>query len=160
MMSISQSEYLSAARAFGNHFVLALRLAFLAALLAVSPHVLAAAPSCEAQALRNHEALRPENLANWEPLDDQTVLIWMRHSDRARLVRLSKPLDGLISAPIIILVAGDGDRTISACGHDALTLSYDGHEKARIVSIERLSAKLTAALDVGKAAPNVELSRT
>lgn len=159
MTSISQSEYLPETSVCGNYFALMFRVAFLAALLAVSPRVLAAPPPCEAQALRSHEALRPENLANWEPLDDQTVLIWMKHSARARLVRLSKPLDGLTSAPIIILVAGDGGRTVSACGHDALTLSYDEREKARIVSIERLSERLTAALDGGEAAPNVTSSR-
>jgi len=160
MTPISQSGHVSGTRVFDDYFVLIFRAACLVALLAVTPRVLAATPSCEAQALRSHEALRADSLVNWERVDDQTVLIWMKHSARARLVRLSKPLDGLTSASIIILVAGAGDRTISACGHDALTLSYDEHEKARIVSIERLSERLTAALDAGAAAPNVTLSLT
>lgn len=162
MTSIPQCERGPEAR-IDNYSSLIFRVAFLAALLAVAPHVLAATPSCEAQAISSHDVLRAETLANWEPVDDRTVLIWMEHSARARLVRLSRPLEGLASAPIIMLVDGDGDRTISACGHDALTLSYDEREKVRIVSIERLSERLTAALDAGEAgeaASNVTLSRT
>lgn len=159
-MFIACDERVSKAGALASCHSFVFPIALLAGLLAVVPRVLAATPACEAHAIRSHEALRAESLANWEPVDDQTVLIWMKHSDRARLVRLSKPLEGLASAPIIMLVDGDGDRTISACGRDAITLSYDEREKARIVSIERLSERLTAALDAGEAAPNITLSRT
>lgn len=158
VLSSIHGERAAKARTFNSCQTLVLRAAFLAALLAVVPEALASTALCEAQAVRSHQVLRPESLANWEPVDNQTVLVWMRHSTRARIVRLSRPLQGLTSAPIIIFVAGDGDRTISACGHDALTLSHDESEKAGIVSIRRLSARLTAALDhAGEMAPEIDL---
>lgn len=160
MISNCQSEPVAQARVFARCHALIFRLAFFAALLAVIPRVHASTPLCEARALRSHEALRGESLANWEPLDDRTILVWTKHSARASLVRLSRPLDGLTSAPVITLVDGDGDRTISACGRDGLTLSYDESERARIVSITRLSARLTAALDARETAPKITLRRT
>lgn len=159
MISIPHDARAAKAPNFKSHQTLILRAALLAALLAVVPRALASTAFCEAHALRSHQVLRAEGLANWKPVDDQTVLVWMRDSTRARLVRLSRPLQGLTSAPIIIFVDGDGDRTISPCGRDALTLSYDESEKARIVSIQRLSARLTAALDAGEIAPKIKLSR-
>ena len=160
MKSIPRDGRAAKARRFDNCRSLVFRFALFAALSAVIPGALASTPHCEAHALHSHEVLRAENLANWEPVDDQTVLVWMRNSARARLVRLSRPLQGLTSAAIITFVDGDDDRTISACGRDALTLSYDESEKARIVSIQRLSERLTAALDAGMAAPKMRLSRT
>ena len=160
MLSSPHGERAAKARTFNSCQTLVLRAAFLAALLAVAPEALAATARCEAQAVRSHQVLHAERLANWEPVDNQTVLVWMRHSTRARIVRLSRPLQGLTSAPIIIFVSGDGDRTISACGRDALTLSYDESEKVRIVSIQRLSARLTAALDhAGEVVPEIGLRR-
>lgn len=159
-MSIPHNQRAAKARGFDSYQSLIFRVVLLASLLAVVPRALASPPLCEEHALRSHQVLRAESLANWEPVDDKTVLVWMRHSTRARLVRLSKPLPGLTSAPIIIFVAADGDRTISACGRDALTLSYDESEKARVVSIQRLSERLTAALDARVAVPKINLSRT
>lgn len=159
-MSIPQNPRAPQARRLDGYQTLIFRVALLFALVAVAPRVIASTAACEEHAVRSHEALRAESLENWEPLDDQTVLIWTRHSARASLVRLSRPLEGLIAARIIVLVAGDGDRTISACGHDALTLGHDQSERARIVSIKRLSRRLTAALDAGEAASHITLSRT
>lgn len=159
-MSTPHNERAAKASIFNSHRCLLFRVVLLAALLAVLQPALASTSLCEEHALRSHETLRAEGLANWAPVDDQTVLVWMRHSTRARLVRLSRPIRGLTSAPVIIFVAGNGDHTISACGRDSLTLSYDESEKARIVSIQRLSEALTAALDAVDAAPKVTLSRT
>lgn len=132
----------------------AFRWLFLAALLLASTRVLAATSQCEARAARGHETLLAWGLANWEPLDDRTVLIWTKHSSRASLVKLARPLDGLTSADIISLVDRDGDGTISACGRDALTIGYDESDAVRIVSIRLLSERRTVALDEG-----AELSR-
>lgn len=159
-MSILHDERAAKACTSDRYQTLLFRVVLLVALLAVVPGALASPAPCEEHALRSHQVLHAESLENWEPVDDQTVLVWMRHSTRARLVRLSKPLPGLTSAPIIIFVAADGDRTISACGRDALTLSYEESEKARIVSIQRLSERLTAALDARLAVPKIDLSRT
>lgn len=129
--------------------------------LAAAPYAASAAsPSCERHAAREHKALRVERLANWEPIDDRTVLIWTGTSTRAFRVRLARPLAHLTDAPIIALLDGDGDRTISACGDDAVTVE-DGEdtEVAPIVAIERLSEKRTAQLDPGAQRPAPELKR-
>lgn len=160
MRSMLRNERVVQARAVDKYSLLVFRLALLAALLAAIPRVLAATPSCEAHAIRSHEVLRAESLANWEPLNDQTVLIWTRHSAQASLVRLAAPLDGLTSAPIIVLVAGNGDRMISPCGRDALMLGDDRSQAVRIVAIRLLSARLTAALDAVEQAPQVATSHT
>ncbi|MGH8169740.1 MAG: DUF6491 family protein, partial [Steroidobacteraceae bacterium] len=130
------------------------RLVFLAALLLVSTPALAAPSQCEAHAARDHETLLAWRLANWEPLDDRTVLIWMKHSSRASLVKLARPLAGLTSAAIISLVDRDGDGTISPCGHDAVTIGYSESDAVQIVSVTLLSEKRTVALEEGE-----ELSR-
>jgi Family of unknown function (DUF6491) len=128
--------------------------------LAVAPYRASASPSCERHAAREHRALRVEGLANWEPIDDQTVLIWTGSSIRAYLVRLARPLDHLMVAPIIALLDGDRDRTISPCGDDAVTVD-DGEdtEVSPIVSIERLSEKRTAQLDPAAQRPAPGLKR-
>ena len=130
------------------------RVALLAALLLASTRALAATSQCEAHAARDHGTLLAWRLANWEPLDDRTVLIWTEHSSRASLVKLARPLDGLTSAEVISLVDRDGDGTISPCGHDAVTIGYGESDAVRIVSIRLLSERRTAALDEGE-----ELSR-
>ena len=160
MISIPHNERAMNARAFDSYQALIFRVVLIAALLAVVPTALASTALCEARAVRSHQVLHAESLENWEPVDDQTVLVWMRHSTHARLVRLSRPLPGLTSAPIIVFVAGGDNRTISACGRDALMLNYAGSEKARIVSIQRLPAGLTAALDAAHAVQKIKLSRT
>lgn len=130
-----------------------LRVALLTALVAASSRVIAAAPLCEARAIRAHEALPAASLSNWEPVDERSVLIWIKHSDRASLVRLARPLAGLTSAAIITLVDGDGDLMISPCGHDALAVGYGAGEEAPIVSITPLSRRQTTALDPGDREP-------
>lgn len=160
MISIPHNGRVTNARAFDSCQALIFCVVLVIALLAVAPTALASTALCEARAVRSHQVLHAERLANWESVDDQTVLVWMRHSTHARLVRLSRPLQGLTSAPVIIFVAGGDDRTISACGRDALMLNYAGSEKAGIVSIQRLPAGLTAALDAARAAHKIKLSRT
>lgn len=135
------------------------RLIFLAALILASTPALAVASQCESHAAREHETLLAWRLANWEPLDDLTVLIWTKHSSRARLVKLARPLDGLTSADIISLVDRDGDGTISACGRDAVTIGYDESDAVRIVSIRLLSERRTTALDEGEELSRLALSR-
>lgn len=130
----------------------ALLLVTLAALS--SPGVAAAAvtSACETRALRSQEVLAGASLENWEPVNDRTVLIWTGHDPRAHLVRLDRPLYGLAAAPIIDLVDGDHDRSISPCGHDGIRIGEgqgDG-TVARIVSIELLSYRRTLQLDPGE----------
>ena len=131
-----------------------LRLIFLAALILTSTRALAATSQCESHAARDHETLLAWRLANWEPLDNRTVLIWTAQSSRASLVTLARPLDGLTSAEVISLVDRDGDGAITACGRDAVTIGHDESDAVRIVSIRLLSERRTVALDEG-----AELSR-
>lgn len=131
----------------------ALLLMALVALLASSHGVAAAAgtSNCEIRALRSQEVLVGSSLQNWEPVNDRTVLIWTGPDTRAHLVRLDRPLYGLTAAPIIDLVDGDHDRSISPCGHDGIEIGGgqgDG-TVARIVSIEFLSYRRTLELDPG-----------
>ncbi len=118
-----------------------------AALFIVAHGASAASPSCEARALSRHEALKAQDLGNWESVDDHTLLIWAKGAIRAHLVRLATPLAGLSEAPIIMLLDGDGDQVISPCGRDAVTVPGARVETARIKSMELLSAKRTAEID-------------
>jgi hypothetical protein len=129
----------------------ALLLAGLVVQLAATPHAAAAVSNCEARAARTHQTLLADSLDNWEPVDDRTVLIWLRHSTRAHLVRLDRPLHGLSEAAVVVLVGGDHDLNISACGKDGLAIG-DGPgtgQIARIASIQLLTEKRTAELDRG-----------
>ena len=113
--------------------------------------VRATVPGCETRAARTHQVLRARSMANWEPLDNRTVVIWTQDSARAHLVRLDRALAGLADAPVIYLVDADRDGRISACGRDGIVIrdGRDVTQVARIVSIELLSARRTAELDPG-----------
>jgi hypothetical protein len=125
----------------------------LVALFASSRGIAAAAPmaDCENHARHSREILVGASLENWEPVNDRTVLVWTGHETRAHLVRLDRSLPGLTAAPIIDLVDGDRDHSISACGHDGIRIGAgqgDG-TVARILSIEYLSYSRTVQLDPG-----------
>ena len=133
----------------------ALLLGILVSLLGAMPRAAAGAASCEARAAAAHQVVLAGSLDSWEPLSDRAVLIWTKHSAQAYLVRLDRELPGLTATPIIDLVDGDHDRSLSPCGHDGITIG-DGAGNgtiARILSIERLSIRRTAELDPGAQAP-------
>lgn len=106
---------------------------------------LAATPGCEAHALRARESIPAERLANWEPVDDHTLLVWTLHDSRAHLVELSRPVPGLVDAPTVYMVTRDHDPNVYACGHDEVIVPGGG--TARIISIRYLSERRTAELD-------------
>ncbi|HTT01316.1 MAG TPA: DUF6491 family protein [Steroidobacteraceae bacterium] len=109
--------------------------------------------SCEERALHSESSMRIEDLGQWEPLDAQTLLVWASHSSRAHLLRLRKPLAGLMDTDVVALIDGDHDELISPCGHDALMVDEDA---AEIISIEYLSEQRTAELDK-RGSPSLEL---
>jgi len=120
-----------------------------AALLCGSPLSLAVPPehSCEAHAAAVHESMRIEDLGNWEPVDDSTLLIWAPGANRAHLIRLNHPVQALAGAAILTLIDGDHDGRITACGHDEI-MAGDGQDGiAGIKAIEYLSERHTAELD-------------
>ncbi|GEM_PF-4521667 len=161
MIAASSLERAPVERILDRHRLVACFVA-LVALLAASRSVSAAVSRCEARAIHRHETLRAGTLANWEPVDDQTVLIWTKHASRAHLVKLAEPLLGLTAADVITLLDGDDDEAISPCGHDGLRLGDASEEAAsavRIVSIELLSQKRTAQLDRGARLPPLASAR-
>ena len=109
----------------------------------------AASSSCEQHALREQQVLYGGTLDNWEPVNDHMVLIWANHSPRAHLVKLKNPLQGLMTAPTIVLVDGDHDGRISPCGSDGIILGdgTEGGHIANIVSIKLLSERRAVQLD-------------
>lgn len=126
------------------------RIAAVLGLLLASPVAFAAGPGCEARALQARQAIPAERLANWEPMDDHTLLVWTLHDSRAYLVELSRAVPGLLDAPTVYLVTRDHDPNVSACGHDAVVVPGGGI--ARIASIRYLSEKRTTELDPDGAA--------
>ena len=102
------------------------------------------AQSCEADALRRDAALRVEDLGDWEPVDERTVLVWPPGGTRAYLLRLAAPVPQLTEIEMIALEDGDRDGLITACGHDAVMLD---DAVAKIATIEHLSEQRTAELD-------------
>ncbi|HEY7889235.1 MAG TPA: DUF6491 family protein [Steroidobacteraceae bacterium] len=115
--------------------------------LVIAPFASASTSACKARAVHLHESIHVEALGSWEPLDERTLLIWTSHETRAHLVRLEHPIPGLASALTIFLVAGEHERTVCACGRDAIMVQGSG--LARIASIRYLSRKQTAQLDPG-----------
>lgn len=127
----------------------ALLLGILVSLLGGLQCAAAAASTCEARALAAHEVVPGGRLDNWEPLSERAVLIWTKHSARAYLVSLDRSLEGLGAAPVIDLVDGDHDDSLSPCGHDGVAITDGNGTIAHIVSIELLSLRRTAELDPG-----------
>ena len=98
------------------------------------------------------QSIPAERLANWEPLDDHTLLVWTLHDSRAYLVELSGPVPGLLDATTLYMVTRNNDPNACACGHDAVRVPGGG--TAQIISVRYLSEKRTAELDPDGAAAN------
>jgi hypothetical protein len=86
-----------------------------------------------------------EQLAQWESLDESTVLLWAPNTSRAYLIGLGRPIAELLLVDDIDIADGDSDRLICPCGRDGLVEIGSGHS-ARIVTIEYLSEQRTAEL--------------
>jgi hypothetical protein len=128
------------------------RIAAVLGLLLVSPGAFASSPGCEARALQARQSIPAERLANWEPMDDHSLLVWTLDDSRAYLVELSRPVSGLLDAPTVYLVTHNHDPYVCACGHDEVMVPNGGI--ARIASVRYLSEKQTAQLDPDAAAAN------
>lgn len=122
--------------------------AVLFCLLSLPPALAAARPrACEVHARRSDLSLPVAQIESWEPVDARTVLVWTPHATRAHLLRLDRRLRGLSHAPLIMLIDGDRDGKISACGRDGVLISHKRGGRAYIRSIEYLSQKRTVELD-------------
>ena len=98
------------------------------------------------------QSIPAQRLANWEPMDDHTLLIWTVDDSRAYLVELSRPVSGLLDASTVYLVTHNHDPNVCACGYDEVMVRNGGI--ARIASVRHLSEKQTAELDPDGAAAN------
>jgi Family of unknown function (DUF6491) len=116
-------------------------------LLLAFPAGYAAAAGCHKHAPRAPDSIAAATLANWEPVDEQALLVWTVHDSRAHLLRLDHRIPGLLGAATIFLVTRSTEPNICACGPDELIVPGAG--AARIVSVEYLSEKRTAELDPG-----------
>lgn len=128
-----------------------LRLVALLGLLLAFPASYAATAGCHARAVRAQDSIPAASLANWEPVDEQALLVWTLHDSRAHLVRLDHPIPGLLDAATIFLVTHSADPNIYACGPDELLVPGVG--AARIISVQYLSEKRTAELAPGASIP-------
>ena len=109
----------------------------------------AAAPelvdTCERRAALAHACIAVESLAEWESIDERTVLLWAPEATRAYLIRLTRPIEGLMQVEEVEVADVDSDRLICACGRDGILDALSGRS-SRIASIEYLSEQRTAEL--------------
>lgn len=120
---------------------------FLALLLLLPSAALARMSHCEAHAIHAHLSLRVSELESWEPVDSRTLLIWTPQTRRAHLIHLDRRMPSMSRAPILTLVDGDHDGSITACGHDGIQVDGERGARAVIRSMEYLSEKRTVELD-------------
>ena len=113
-------------------------------MLCVCQPALGGQEPCEQRAIRKGAAIPVEDLGQWEPLDERTLLVWAPNSAHARLLRLSRRIEALPGTDMISIIDGDHDDLISPCGHDVVMVNGDMSE---IASIRSLSEKETAQLD-------------
>jgi hypothetical protein len=128
-----------------------LGLVALLGLLLTFPASYPAIAGCPARSVRAQDSIPAARLANWEPVDEQALLVWTLRDSRAHLVRLDHPIPGLIDAATIFLVTRGSDPNICACGRDKLMVPGVG--AARIISVQYLSEKRTKELDRGASVP-------
>jgi hypothetical protein len=103
------------------------------------------AATCEQRAAVAHACIPVESLAEWESIDDSTVLLWAPGATRAFLLRLRRPIQDLTQLQEVEIADGDDDRMICACGKDGIVDALTGRS-ARFASIEYLSEQRTAEL--------------
>jgi hypothetical protein len=103
------------------------------------------ADTCVQQAAIAHACIPVESLAEWESVDDSTVLLWAPGATRAFLLRLTRPIQYLTQLQEVEIADGDSDRMICACGRDGIVDALSGRS-ARFASIEYLSEQRTAEL--------------
>jgi hypothetical protein len=90
--------------------------------------------------------VRVEELAEWEPLDERSLLLSAPETPRAHLITLATPIEDLRSAGDIEVIDGDLDGFICPNGVDAIIVEDCSCASTSIASIEYLSEKQTAEL--------------
>jgi len=93
-----------------------------------------------------------QDLAEWQPLDERSLLLFVPGSRRSRLIVLATPIDGLPLAGDIEMIDGDLDGFICPSGVDGIYVRDCACASTSIVSIEYLTETKTAEL-LGDAPP-------
>lgn len=85
---------------------------------------------------------------DWQPLDDNNLVIWGPGRNNAYRVTLTMPLFGLRSAFAISFVDGTRDGRMCAFGRDAIEVRQGTmRDRSSILSIEPLTAETLAQLE-------------
>jgi len=118
--------------------------------------VAAALSACASAAAKPQAAVRGaasravcidvETLSDWQPVDDQQLLLWAPGDRRSHLLTLASPIVGMLFAEELDVVDGDLDGLICAHGEDEILVEDRPGGSASIAAIEYLSEKRTAEL--------------
>jgi hypothetical protein len=115
------------------------------------------ASRAEAVAGRSH-VTRPDRacipskiMAEWQPLDDSSILVWSRDGTHAYLLVVEEPIAGLAAAENIFIYDADLDGLICAGGHDRIATEESARDGASIASIELIGGEWTARRETGSA---------
>lgn len=85
-------------------------------------------------------------LAEWEPLDDFTVVIWTEGDALSYMLFVAKPVNGLASSENLYIFDGDRDGLICPYGSDGLGVDERFESASRIIGIMSLSGEYAAGL--------------
>jgi hypothetical protein len=90
--------------------------------------------------------IRVEDLAEWEPLDNRSILLSVPGQPRGHLITLVAPIEDLRIANDLEVIDGDLNGFICADGVDQVFAAECSCSSASIASIKFLSEKRTAEL--------------
>lgn len=90
--------------------------------------------------------IRVKDLAEWEPLNDRSILLSGPGNPRGHLITLATPIEDLHLASDLDFIDGDLDGFICAGGVDQVFAAECSCASASIASIEYLSERRTAEL--------------
>ena len=94
----------------------------------------------------NSDCVHVATLAEWQPLDDHTLLLLAPGDERGHLLHVTPAIPGLQSANEVDIVDGNLDDLICPYGDDAILVEECDCGAAVISSIEYLSEQRTAEL--------------
>jgi hypothetical protein len=95
---------------------------------------------------RASACIRVEDLAEWEPIDNRTILLSVPGNRRGYLITLATPIEDLRLADAIDVIDSDLNGFICADGVDEVFAAECSCASASIASIEYLTEKRTAEL--------------
>ncbi len=113
---------------------------------ASSPPALVQTSAPQPRTTTDMECVHVRMLAEWQPVDDHTLLLLAPGETRGHLLRITPEIPGLQAANEVDIVDGDLDDLICPHGEDAIVVEECDCGTAVISSIEYLSEQRTAEL--------------